>query len=534
VRGASQALGPTLALLSLWLVATLFNATKAVHVDDSTYLIIARQILAEPLHPMSGDLSLAGSRVPIASTNQPPGLFYGFAAVMALFGESELALHLFVALFSAVAIVAFHRLARSLCREHALPLTAGFCLGPAFLPAQNLMTDVPLVALWLVFFWLLIDRSALPTPGARHVGAAAVLGAACMIKYTSLALLPLLAGALAASGQRRRLWALLIPLATLAAWSLFNTFDYGGVHLLDRETELPALASLGKRSIDWLIGLGAVTPLSLLFFPWALRHRRAAAGIALLVLVAVLLQRQWSAAQQPLHPALAAGFFANGTLLVLLTGASTAELLRERRNAALLLGGWIAAAAGFVVLLAPFMAVRHVLLALPAVLLLVARLVRGAGARAWVGAASALSVGLGVVLAASDWAWADVYRTQASALRARFGADTPVWYVGTWGWRWYAEAAGMRAYLPGTSRLRDGDIVVRASVRAGPRALARRDAARAQVFGVVPIPHSRITWLRTMRPQPEGGYYGFESPGVPWMPSEAPLEEFEILRIHGD
>ena len=141
-----------LVLALVWGVATIANVGKAVHIDDPTYLIIARNVLEDPLHPMSGSFILSGRPTSIASTNQPPLLFYGFALVMGLLGESIAALHLFIALFSGLAIVSFYALARRICPENALGLSVIFGLGPAFVPGQNLMTDVPALSLRAVRF----------------------------------------------------------------------------------------------------------------------------------------------------------------------------------------------------------------------------------------------------------------------------------------------------------------------------------------------------------------------------------------------
>ncbi len=520
-----------IALAGLWLVVTLFNLTKAIHIDDSTYLLIARQILEDPLHPMSGRLVLSGQEIPISTTNQPPLLFYCYALVMAAFGPSELALHLLLSLFSAAAIVLFHGLARRLCPAHALLLTATFCLGPAFLPSQNLMTDVPLLAFWLAFFRLLIDRPSGAWPAGAYAAASAVAGAACLVKYPSLVLLPLLAGVLALRRDWRAAWTPLVALGILAAWSAFNWADYGEIHVLSRESGGLARGSLPGRGIDWLVALGAVGPFSVLVVPWALRRWRAAVAVAALLVLAAWLHGRWSAELLPVDATLSRLFFCNGALVLLCAGASLLTERSQHVEPALLLAGWISAAAAFVVLLAPFMAVRHVLLAAPALLLALGRGVGGRGARGWMAAACAATAALGAALAVSDWVYADLYRTQARALRERFGDDAQLWYLGNWGWRWYAEEQGMRPYLPGRSQLSGGDLVVIPEIPTGPKEVSRRDRRRVRHVYSVTVPSSAATRLRTMRPQPVGGYYGFESPGLPWSLGSEPLEEFTILRV---
>ena len=116
--------------------------------------------------------------------------------------HAELALHLVWILFSGAAIALFYALARRLTLPHPLLWTAVFCLGPAFLPAQNLMVDVPLTALWLAFFHALV-RPGSERPDRRPLLAALVAGFACLVKYTSLVLLPVLAAVVAGEPDQR-------------------------------------------------------------------------------------------------------------------------------------------------------------------------------------------------------------------------------------------------------------------------------------------------------------------------------------------
>jgi hypothetical protein len=183
------------------------------------------------------------------------------------------------------------------------------------------------------------------------------------------------------------------------------------------------------------------------------------------------------------------------------------------------------------VLLAPFMAVRHVLPVIPALLLVLGRWIEGPGAARWLRVGVGLSVLLGVALAVADWQYADVFRTQAGALRERFGAQARLWHLGGWGWRWYAEAHGMEPYLNDSSVLRAGDLVLIPQATAGPNGVARRDQPRVRLIDVVePLPPS---WLlpRIMLPFPRGGYYAVGSEGLPWTFSRTPLERILVFRV---
>jgi hypothetical protein len=225
-------------------------------------------------------------------------------------------------------------------------------------------------------------------------------------------------------------------------------------------------------------------------------------------------------------------FLANGLLVTGVTGAAALRRLPgERREDVALLAGWLVAGTLFPVLLAPFMAVRHVLPVIPAALLVLGRRMEGPTSARWLGAGVAFSVLLGIALAVADWQYADTFRTQARALRERFGVETRLWYLGGWGWRWYAEAEGMRPYLGEQSRLLGGDVVLIPRTTAGPDAVAPRDQPRVRRIDVVePLPRFPLL-PRIMLPFPEGGYYSVGSEGMPWTFSRAPLERIVILSV---
>ena len=128
---------------------------------------------------------------------------------------------------------------------------------------------------------------------------------------------------------------------------------------------------------------------------------------------------------------------------------------------------------------------------------------------------------------------ADLYRQQARSLRERLGADARLFYVGNWGWRWYAEAEGMEPYLPGVSPLGGGDLLVVPETPSGLRGLHSRDAGRVETLYEFSVEPTLVTRLRTASPHPTGGYYAFRRPGLPWYPSRRPLERFRILRVRG-
>src|SRR4051812_25985250 len=208
-------------LVAIWIVVAAFDVGKAVHIDDTAHLEIAEAIAAHPLHPMSQLVNWVNEAEPIHQMNQPHLLFYLMAVVIKIAPEhAELLLRLLWVMMSGAAIWLFYALANRVCAPRPLLVTAILCLGPAFMPAQNLMVDVPLLTLWLGFFVLIEQSRTEDSRAARRALLAAgfVVGAACLVKYVSLVLLPIFALAVWWRGGRRAIALVLVPIGVLVAW----------------------------------------------------------------------------------------------------------------------------------------------------------------------------------------------------------------------------------------------------------------------------------------------------------------------------
>jgi 4-amino-4-deoxy-L-arabinose transferase-like glycosyltransferase len=552
-RHSSFVIRHSLLLALLWLIATAFNVTKAVHIDDTAYLEIALAIRDDPLHAMSAPINWVHEREPIHSVNQPHLFFYLLAGSLALFGESEVAFHLLESVFTLGSLIFFYLLARRFAPEHALYLCALFVLGPAFLPAQNVMCDVPMLTFWLIVLWAVLT----PDRGVWHlVLAALAASAACLIKYTSLVLLPVLALDLFWRREWLRVWVLAIPVVVVAAWSGFNYLDYGGIHLFGRtRTETGPFIS-GKRLVASLICLGAVAPFTVLLLPGLLRRRGGQRLLMFAVFVGAVMLSQSAVVWRDSTPdsLLRSAFLANGALL-LAWGLSASlgrlgvrGLLRptENQRPDAVMAAWLLGLMAFLVLVAPFMAVRHILPLVPVLLLLMGRVgalnpTRPAAAttpqredRIWRAAALGLTVLLGAWLAVSDWMLADVYRRAAprlmAELEARESSQVTIWFAGHWGWQWYARKAGMRQYNHTDSPLPEGDYLVLSELV--PRQdIPEEEWRRLRRVGSSVAGGDWRTLLRTMAKPLYGGYYGIGMRSLPWSHSTLPLDEFVVFRV---
>ena len=431
-------------LLAYFILATALNITKAFHIDDAYHVKAAQWIAAHPLQPMSGTINWTGWVQHFHDGNQPPLFFYGMALWGQMFGFGEIAMHSFEALFTALCIVLFHRLAATVVVQHAVWLTGLLVLSPAFLVNQNVMVDVPLLACILG----LLDRliAALHQSSVRRLfQGALILTAGMFIKYTMLALLPLLP--LVAWRLRGRAWlAMLVPLLAMAAWSAWNHHEFGFAHMLGRSVNGFTTDGLWNRMITWIMTLGAIAPWLFAGFlaPWSRGAHRPVLFVLLTCTAFMCLA--WSGAIGPVvtDRVLLIGYLINGTLglgaLFAMNGHSDAS----SRDVRLLLFAGLGLLAFFIILFAPWMATRHLLLVLPIFLLLVAKGLEGLPGLLRHSLLTCTAV-LGIALGISDRQVAAFYRDSASLISREHPGHT-IWYGGSLGWGYYAAQAGMVDY----------------------------------------------------------------------------------------
>jgi len=318
------------------------------------------------------------------------------------------------------------------------------------------------------------------------------------------------------------------------------------VHLLERPVTtatapgvLSTLALIAGRAGLWLIALGAIVPATLAFAPSLARARggrRLLVATAAIAVVTAIVGRVALSGEPAVQSALRGLFLGNGVLAAAL--ASRAYRQTRDAPATRLLAAWALGAAAFIVLLSLFIAVRHVLVALPALVLLVAR---GRDAEELSPRAARTAVGLmallGVVVGISDAALADVYRQWAPRLAATYCQGGPRCVTtGHWGWQWYSAQAGLVAYDHDATRLRAGDRVILPTLIA-KQTLRPDDAARLVPLAEVVIPASPLTLVRTLATETShaqgtrsGGFYYFWT-SVPWTITTRPLERFRVYDV---
>jgi hypothetical protein len=127
--------------------------------------------------------------------------------------------------------------------------------------------------------------------------------------------------------------------------------------------------------------------------------------------------------------------------------------LRHSKTLYLFLRLWLLIALAAAVWGVPFQAMRHLLYALPPLILILTP---------WAGRNAPLLFAQGVLclaVIAADYDYAVRYK-RGAAVYAELFAGERVWYAGSWGWMFYAEQHGFRKLLPDGTGLQRGDIII--------------------------------------------------------------------------
>lgn len=534
-------------ILWLWLFVSLFNFTKAVHIDDAQYLEVARHITLDPLHPLSGLMNWFDSFEPIHQLLiHPPLIPYMYAGIIGIFGESELAFHLFFSIFTLASIILFYAIAREFSPSYAYLSTVMFFMGPAFLPSQNLMMDVPILSVWLFFFYLLFYAFKKKTPLRYLVLASITIGGATLVKYSGLTLMGVLFIYLFLTRRLKYAWIMIIPLGIVIFWAVFNLFDYGGIHILEMsERKSFAIANILDRSRGWILDLGAILPFTFVFIPFLLKRYRWV-GLLGSVLVAVWYAFTYGyfSNQKGEIFFLRILFFANGMLvlwLVLMMGIEyflrlimdkhTSEYVRH-----VILWIWFVGISIYMIVFLSIMAVRHILPVLPALFFLFGAYVFPKVKKNLLIYGCIVNCGLGIILATSDWVFADVYRQYApivSAYVRRMPGDNnrQYYFGGHWGWQWYAQKEGFVQYDKWDSQFKDGDILVMPEME--QQIINPIHSRYMFQYDSIEVPFQPLAYIRTMTDPlvAPRGYYATGDEYLPWIVSSEPLENFRIFKV---
>ena len=449
--------------------------TKAYAIDDPLFLWLAGNIREHPLDFYGFEVNWYGIGMPMHKvTMNPPLAGYYIAAVGALAGLSEVAVHTAFLLPVAAACLGTYRLARDLCGRPLLASLMGL-LTPVFLVSStSVMCDTLMLAFWCwsVNCW----RDGLKRERAGLLVLAGALAAlAGLSKYYGFALVPLLGlhGLLA----RRRVGAwvlpLLIPVAAGVAYELGTAAMYGhglisGARVYAASLRESESLGFGPTLLSGLVFCGGCVATAIFLGPLLAGARWTLVAFGVLFLVALAGPHELL---RPPNAVVVTNTYGLDLQILLMayggavvTALGLAEVRRWRDPDSVLLGCWILGTLVFAAFLNWVNNGRSILPMAPAVgIALARRLELGVAPRQLVQRAlvpaMAASIALAGVVTYADARWANQSRRAASDMAHEYG-DQPLFFMGHWGFQYYAQLAGAQRFDPRVDVLRAGSVIV--------------------------------------------------------------------------
>ena len=479
----------TWAPLLLAALLTLLNAGKPLHIDDGCYWQYARHIAQAPLDPYGFESFTEQRPEPANQTIAPPGLPYWWAFAIRLFGERPLLWKLWLFPLCWLFTSSLFSLLRRFAAGQETPLTLFVVSSPVVLPALNLMLDIPSLALGLTAFRLYLRAAdvfeASPLAAFRLAAATGVVAAlAGQTKYTAL-LLPAVLFGHALLFRRLRLWGLAcgVAVALFVGWEWFVAARYGQSHFVYHYYANHSVWTEKLAFATPLVSLvGALFPGLLLLGVSVLRRGRVAAllaGAVAAVFAAVAVVPEaaatFAAGAPPREEPLTLAFLlfaALGAATLVAIGLAAARALVDASRLDWFLLYWLGLELAGYFAMSPFPAARRVLglfVASTVVLgRLATRVLAPAEQRRLLRLPLLANAIVGALFFAVDMKEALATRAiveRAEAwIRPRRAPGARVFYVGHWGFQYYAEQAGMLAAVDRQfykrTILRAGDFLV--------------------------------------------------------------------------
>jgi 4-amino-4-deoxy-L-arabinose transferase-like glycosyltransferase len=501
-------------------------AGKAIHIDDPLFVWAGRHMQTHGWDPYGFNVNWYGWTMPMHEVTKNPPLASGYIAVISsIFGESEFWLHLGFFAVAIAAILGTYALAQRFC---AFPLQAALALlcTPVFMiSSTTLMCDVPMVALWVwaVVFWM---RGLDNHRASLLILAGLLMGAAALTKYFGIALVPLLlAYSVARRGKSGWWWLpyLLIPLALVGTYEWATRALYGhGLfweafsYTQQNETRAPgAFWSKALTALSFTGGCGAVV---LLCAPTIAPSRTWRWGIIGTITLCFALWLglgwQWSL------------FALAGSCVLALP---ILDLNRNKNADSLLLLLWVYGTLLFCILNWTING-RSILPMMPAVAILLLRSVEDMGGlpgrrlNFCLSATAALSL----LVSFADYRLAESAPAAVGEIAKKVEPlpKGAIWFQGHWGFQYYAEAQGWRAFDSKKPEARPGDLIVLPFNNTNLAALRPESVERVFTLELPVVP-----WISTMSRAVGAGFYTDKLGPLPFALGVVPPEKYYILRF---
>ena len=518
----------TWVLLALIVLAGILPfADRAFYMDEHIFLQLARSAQADWMFPSDTPLLFFGTRqADFASHTHPPVGEYYLAVIDLIVGDfSEAPFRLLFAIFPIMAAIGFHGLARRYTKS-PLTVTLLFAFSPAFfVMSQTIMMDLPMIAFLLVGTMLYFDH----VDGKPNRLAPAALCFILAVGTGYTALVPLGCLFLWALHRRRdtlELVALGAAPIALIFWLAAMTVHFGRFPLTDTVRFVTSQTRSSFENLtatfSFLGGVGVFPFSFLLVTRLERREWYRLVPAAFVVATAMTLPMEWTSL------AYRSWFIFLSASGLSMLGAGVVCTFRENgepRQERVFLLLWSLAVLVFFVLIGDMINARYILLALPALYLVLFR--DATPARA--GTSLALTLALSLGIATADYRFVNSYRSwvEETMVPVR-DQGFNVWGAAESGLRFYLEQNGIKTLDKEDTTPGAGDLIVRQAGRFRYGLAPELEPLLVRMAGWDlndPFP------LRTFNEEAGAGFHGSNFGLVPFVFSSAPFDHVDFVQF---
>ena len=486
---------------------------KAFHIDDPLFMWAAKQIRSSPADFYGFSVNWYGWDMPMAEvTKNPPVACYYIALMASLFGWSEVAVHTAFLVPAVAMALGTYYLAEKFCSRPALAALAAV-LTPGFLVSStNIMCDTMMLAFWVwaVFLWV----RGIETNKNLSLFFSAVLVAICALtKYFGMSLMPLLF--VYSIVQKRKLGAwvlfLLVPVVILAGYQCMTYNLYGRGLLSDAAAyavrySWPQNAELFSKGLVNLLFTGGCMATVLFYSPLLWSRRVLISGVVLMFLFIIIFS--FPAVNIRNADGVKWGFLVQAGLMAVMGvsvfGLMGTDFWKCRNAESLLLLLWVLGTFIFAGFINWITNARSIIPMAPAVGILLMRRIDQYNSKAtrqmrtwqvvWPLVPAAL---VALLVCWADYTWANTARSAAAAIHETFeNTNRTIWFQGHWGFQYYMEAAGGKAFDFNNLEVRRADIIIVPSNNSCTRPLPEGKMYLGEVFEFTPYQRLAIMSLR--------------------------------------
>jgi len=512
---------------------------KAIHIDDPLFLWAGRQMQTRWWDPYGFNVNWYGWVMPMHQVTKNPPLACAFIAIIvSIFGENEIALHIGFFVPAIAVVLGTYELARQLCNRSIYAALA-VLFTPVFLVSSTtLMCDVLMLALWIwaVVYWM---RGLENNRPLLLLMAGVLVGASALAKYFGIALVPLLLAYSLMRNKRLGWWLiyLLVPLVILGAYEVFMRSLYGHGLIEDafrytRETHPHGSPIIAIKVLTAFAFVGGCCAIVLVSSPMLLRKRFY---LWLTILALLLFPLTWILSHSILPAAeipSRLGMTSLWTILILgglgVLSLPIIDWKRRKGSDAIFLLLWVWGTFLFSILNWTING-RSVLPMVPAVAILLLRQIEFARPNAklrlnWFFGIAAL---LSLMVSLADYRLANCARLAVTTIRSQLGnASSTPWFQGHWGFQYYAEANGWRAFDLTTRQTNSGDLIILPFNNTNLKLIPDSEVEPVAVFELPVLPG-----IATMNQAVGAGFYMNLLGPLPFAFGQVPRERYYILRF---